>query len=75
MALAVMAFKSDWKFWDLNNAVLPLLLNFVMGIFSPRQLKDEYDTMPNSGWIVVGFVACFYLYAACVAFSLYEPPT
>lgn len=74
LALAIIAFKSDWNFWDWNNAVLPLLLNFVMGIFSPRQLRDEYEAMPSNGWIVVVFVAGFYLYAAWSAFWLYVPP-
>jgi hypothetical protein len=73
LALAIIALHSSWKFWDWNNPVLPLLLNFVMGIFAPRELRDEYEWPPNWSWGVSAVGVLFYLWAGWSACTLYPP--
>ena len=72
LSLAIIGIKSDWHFWDINNAIVPLLLNFAMGIFAPRELRDEYDPPPLRSKIIVGIGFFVYGIACWSAWTLYK---
>jgi hypothetical protein len=73
LALAIIASKSKWGFWDADNPVGPLLLSFVMGLLVPSELKDAYDWPSKWAWWISAVAIGIYLYAAWVAWMLFAP--
>ena len=74
LSLSIIAFQSRWGFWDWDNPVLPLLLNFIWGLVTAHELGDDY--LPphwRKWWVIVGGLL-LYIYASAVAGTLYVPP-
>ena len=69
LSLGVLAFQSKLGFWDINNPILPLLLNFVMGLLVPYELKEEDEWPSNWAWCVIGCGVAFYIYEGVTSYT------